>query len=85
MLDIETIGTISAVTLIDIFYKKLNGNDLLKFVLIKPSFDCFLFAFAFKVFLLDDLQPSCQELGLSSSVTYTLFIQMKGNVKQQKR
>ena len=85
MLDIDTIGTISAVTLIDIFYKKLNGNDLLKFVLIKPSFDCFFFTLVFKVLLLDDLQPSYQELDLSSSVTYTLFIQMKGNVKQQKR
>ena len=45
-----------------------------EFVLIKPSFDCFLFTFDLKdlTFIVDDLQPSYQELALGSTVTYTL-------------
>ena len=60
--------------------------NVIKFVLIKPSFACFLFTFELKdlLFSLDDLQPSDHELVLCSSVTYTLFI-IKRNVKQQKR
>ena len=61
--------------------------NVIKFVLIKPSFACFLFTFELKdlLFSLDDLQPSDHELVMSSSVTYTLIIINERNVKQQKR
>ena len=51
-----------------------NGSDEFKFVLIKSSFACFLFTFNLKdlTFIVDDLQPSGQELALGSAVTYTL-------------
>ena len=62
-------------------------DDGIKFVLIKPSFDCFLLTCELEdlLFNLDDLQPSDHEPVLCSSVTYTLFIINERNVKQQRR